>query len=240
MAAGRTSKASTSSPNAVLKIATRSINQCKRVEKYDDADTRGAVDLFLKGKFKDTSCRLVLCCTQPTLDFAGVGVVQQGGPQSRVESVSLNDAYYELKFQCESPHKEKPVCLLPEDLFPKPQRRQLARGRGGSGKTTWLRRTFNRLVEDTRYFPLLIERRQLARTWQSGKSSLETYLRQWLKDYEVGNRDDILKHLFKNAEAPSPCSSWTAGTNSVDSAPTSEPVSWDCSTSAAALSIWTF
>jgi hypothetical protein len=256
------------------------VYQCKKVEKYTAADIREAVDKFLKGDFKDTSCRFVLCCTQPltdtkqvdeiraqrdrlhpiefevwdqvqlseklkhqhavvedffslrlaqlfclsenhglpdfatartklraifsTLDFAGVGVVQEGGPQSRVESVSLNDAYYELKFQRESQQKEKPVFLLPEDLFGKPKSRHLVRGRGGSGKTTWLRRTFNRLVEDDRYFPLLIELRQLARTWESGKSSLETYLRQWLKDYEVGNRDDILKHLFENNDAPIP------------------------------------
>ncbi len=151
------------------------------------------------GKPNFDQARKRLAEVYTTLDFSGVGVVQAGGPQGRVEQLRLDDAYFELRFTPEGGKEAEPI--LPAAILTG-DRLRIVRGRGGSGKTTWLRRTFNRLLQDTGAFPFMIELRSLARDWRPTSSSLDGYLRGWLASHEVDS--EILSHIWKDNSAPIP------------------------------------
>src|SRR4051812_9746120 len=77
--------------------------------------------------------------------------------------------------------------LRTEDLLQR-SKPLVIRGAAGTGKTTCIRWLFRRLIQHQQAFPLIIELRRLARSWQGlrvkGKRrSLDAYLRDFLAEH---------------------------------------------------------
>lgn len=93
--------------------------------------------------------------------------VAQGVGTGRMLEGRLDDMYVELRFSEEfdpqEPDEGQPILV--NELI-KRKAPLLLRGAAGAGKTTWVRRTFRRLLEDERFVPILLVLRDLSRRWQ--------------------------------------------------------------------------
>jgi TIR domain/NACHT domain len=133
-------------------------------------------------------------------DLAHVGVVQTGGAGRPIEA-TLDDMYLPLRLgKKRAPAKTTSGApVTPEDLLTR-SRPLVVRGPAGSGKTTWMRWTFRRLVEREDAFPVMLVLRDLARRWQDPAGchgtarALDTFLESWIADRLGGDYRPIEVH----------------------------------------------
>ncbi|HLK61668.1 MAG TPA: metallophosphoesterase, partial [Chthonomonadaceae bacterium] len=79
-------------------------------------------------------------------------------------------------------------------------------GAAGTGKTTWMRYTFRRMLQDERTLPMLLELRAVAKFWSERKQarnrwSIESYLEYWLEENAPAYKDLGIR-VPKLLEAP--------------------------------------
>jgi hypothetical protein len=142
-------------------------------------------------------------------DLRGVGAVQAGGAGNPIEA-TLDDMYLPLRL-AEGFEPEKfdagstmqPATLVTWD---KPL---VVRGSAGSGKTTWMRWTFRRLIEMPGAIPFMIELRRLAYVWtkteaRGAERTLDAYLRDVVAESGASGWEDALPEVFKSAAGPRP------------------------------------
>jgi hypothetical protein len=137
-------------------------------------------------------------------DLSSVGITQSGGAPLEVR---LDDIYLPLRLSKTGGPSEtnagttySPLALLARD---KPL---VVRGVGGSGKTTWVRWTFRRLLDDEGAFPICVELRRLAASWgkpgnPSQGRSIEGYLEALLVEYSGAEWKDILGDFLAGGES---------------------------------------
>lgn len=123
----------------------------------------------------------------------------------RPEEVRLDDMYFELRVaEGYVPDElERGAPLLASDLLALAQPVVL-RGAAGSGKTTWMRYTFRRLLRLPEALPVPVELRALAKDWAGRKrdeQSLEKYLHDWAEAEGCPGCGPILMGLLKNPPA---------------------------------------
>ena len=118
-------------------------------------------------------------------DLAFAGVTQAGGAGRPIEA-TLDHMYLPLRlaqgFDLENTNQGERIS--PDTLVTR-RTPLVVRGSAGAGKTTWLRWTFRRLLEQEDAFPLIIVLRDLARRWQDPECkdadrSLDAFLSGWL------------------------------------------------------------
>ena len=142
-------------------------------------------------------------------DLATAGVTQAGGA-GRPIAVGLDEMYVPLRLGSYY-HPEyfssggivEPTSLLDRKI-------PLAiRGAAGSGKTTWMRWTFRRLLDVEHAFPLMLVLRDLARVWSEARPgnerSLEAFLDAWAAEqigsgWEAGH----VRRLLEAKDGPTP------------------------------------
>lgn len=137
-----------------------------------------------------------------------IGVAQGVGTGRPLEG-RLDDMYVELRFFKEFDPQERGQPILVEGLF-KRKKPLLLRGAAGAGKTTWVRHTFRRLLEDERFVPILLVLRDLSRRWQGKEAprgadrSIDSFLEESAAA-EVGKGwAPRVGELLRLAEGPRP------------------------------------
>ena len=142
-------------------------------------------------------------------ELSGIGAVQPGSAGKPIEA-SLDDMYLPLRLGRDFDIRKLDVgkVLEPEELLAR-KSPLVIRGGAGSGKTTWMRWTFRRLMELPEALPFMIELRKLARVWSETKAwgeerTLEAYLRQWVEESGAGGWKDALAGVLGAQEGPRP------------------------------------
>lgn len=142
-------------------------------------------------------------------DLRGVGAVQAGGAGKPIEA-TLDDMYLPLRLaegfepeRVDAGRVEEPSTLIAR------QEPLVVRGSAGSGKTTWMRWTFRRLVEMPGAIPFMIELRRLAYVWASTEArgagrTLDAYLRDVVAESGASGWEEALPQLFKSEIGPRP------------------------------------
>lgn len=119
-------------------------------------------------------------------DLSNTGVTPSAGATGRMVEATLDDMYLPLRF-AEGVHEG----ALGNELTPKLllQRKSglVIRGAAGSGKTTWMRWTFRRLLDEAACFPILIELRRLAQRWTTQVTAEGRTIEGYLEDCIVEN-----------------------------------------------------
>jgi 3',5'-cyclic AMP phosphodiesterase CpdA len=123
--------------------------------------------------------------------WAFSGVAQNAASGRPIEG-RLDDLYVELRFDPQLiPSKFDRGRPIDVEALRKRTKPLLIRGAAGSGKTTWMRRTFRRLLADESFVPLMLVLRDLSRDWQGQaskgeKRSLDVFLEDWLGERMPG------------------------------------------------------
>jgi 3',5'-cyclic AMP phosphodiesterase CpdA len=123
--------------------------------------------------------------------WAFSGVAQNAASGRPIEG-RLDDLYVELRFDPQLiPSKFDRGRPIDVEALRKRTKPLLIRGAAGSGKTTWMRRTFRRLLADESFVPLMLVLRDLSRDWQDQaskgeKRSLDVFLEDWLGERMPG------------------------------------------------------
>lgn len=134
-------------------------------------------------------------------DLGNVGVTQTGGAGAPIEA-RLDDMYLPLRlaegFDLRKTKEGKTIA--PKNLL-KRKKPLVIRGAAGSGKTTWMRWTFRRLLEHPSAFPLMLILRDLAIPWSrkdlQGKGrSLDHFMEDWVAE-QLGRdcREELRQQL---------------------------------------------
>ncbi|MEM7584417.1 MAG: metallophosphoesterase [Acidobacteriota bacterium] len=142
-------------------------------------------------------------------DLANVGVTQIGGATQPIV-VGIDEMYVPLRLAetYDLGKLDQGRVMLPEDLLRR--RRPLAiRGSAGSGKTTWMRWTFRRLLDLEHALPLMLVLRDLAMYWSEvttgSARSLEAFLDAWAAE-QIGSgwQEGYIKRIFEAEDGPTP------------------------------------
>ncbi len=142
-------------------------------------------------------------------DLAMAGVAQAGGAGRPIEA-TLDDMYLPLRladtFQIEKTDLGAPI--EPDELLRR-EHPLVVRGPGGAGKTTWMRWTFRRLVEDERALPLMIVLRDLSRRWaeescEGEERSLDGFLDATVAAEVGGGWEGELRKALESPDGPRP------------------------------------
>jgi len=193
----------------VPSIAVLSELQCLRLRRKDwDFDIQQLIGLLQKHGFEplqdppkreEASCPQIDPCVisryrerlspmYARWDLSPVGVAQSGGSRPAID-VELDDIYLPLRLGrgYDADELQRGLTLSPFGLLVR-GRPLIIRGNAGSGKTTWLRWTFRRLLADEGAFPMLIELRRLGSSWgapklPSDQRSIEAYLEDLLMEH---------------------------------------------------------
>ena len=139
-------------------------------------------------------------------DLRNVGATQSGGV-GRPVGAGLDAMYVPLRLapgydinKLEEGKAVKPNTILV-------RRKPLAiRGVAGSGKTTWMRWTFRRLLEEPTAVPVMIELRRLVREWgQPGKTrSIEDYIEDWAAEHLGAGFRSGISAVLRQEKGPRP------------------------------------
>lgn len=142
-------------------------------------------------------------------DLRGVGAVQAGGAGKPIEA-TLDDMYLPLRLAEDfNPEKLGEGSSLEPSMLIARQRPLVVRGSAGSGKTTWMRWTFRRLVELPGAIPFMIELRRLAYVWnkteaRGAERTLDAYLREAVAESGASGWEDALPQVFRTRTGPRP------------------------------------
>jgi 3',5'-cyclic AMP phosphodiesterase CpdA len=139
--------------------------------------------------------------------FSGVA---QNAASGRPLEGRLDDMYVELRFHPEiDPNKVDRGQPLRLKFLRERKNPLLIRGAAGCGKTTWMRRTFRRLLADEGFVPLMLVLRDLSRAWQDPaskgeKRSLDVFLEEWLGEQMGPGWAGKAGELLRLKEGPRP------------------------------------
>jgi len=142
-------------------------------------------------------------------DLGGVGAVQSGGAGNPIEA-SLDDMYLPLRLaKGFDPEKHDAGQVLTPDKLISRKYPLVIRGAAGSGKTTWMRWTFRRLMEMLGALPFMLELRGLARAWTEKKAqgeerTIDAYLRTYVGESGAGGWQEALPHILQSETGPRP------------------------------------
>lgn len=142
-------------------------------------------------------------------DLATAGVTQGGGA-GRPIAVGLDAMYVPLRLDSyyHPDYIRGGQVIEPDSLL----RRTLplaVRGAAGSGKTTWMRWVFRRLLDVEHALPLMLVLRDLARVWGESKAgserSLEVFLDAWASE-QIGSgwKAGHVRRLLEARSGPTP------------------------------------
>ncbi|HWO21035.1 MAG TPA: NACHT domain-containing protein, partial [Kofleriaceae bacterium] len=127
---------------------------------------------------------------------------------NRPAEITLDEMYIPLRFAPEldptQPDRGAPIEL--EDLI-EPRKPLVVIGGAGSGKTTWMRWTFRRLIEDARAVPFFLELRAIAAAWKTPGDAarpIESYLADALSGCGASNPEHIVSELLAETSGPRP------------------------------------
>jgi 3',5'-cyclic AMP phosphodiesterase CpdA len=142
-------------------------------------------------------------------DLRGVGAVQAGGAGRPIEA-TLDDMYLPIRLAkgVDFRKLDAGVFLEPPSLRAR-QKPLVVRGAAGSGKTTWMRWTFRRLVEDSNALPFMVELRRLAYVWNRPEArgagrTLDAYLLDMVAESGASGWEESLAIVFKARTGPRP------------------------------------
>jgi len=87
---------------------------------------------------------------------------------NRPAEITLDEMYIPLRFatQLDPSRLDRGAPISPDDLL-RHRRPRVLIGGAGSGKTTWMRWTFRRLIRDPRVVPFFLELRAIAAAWKT-------------------------------------------------------------------------
>ena len=127
---------------------------------------------------------------------------------NRPAEITLDEMYIPLRFAPKlNPTKlDRGAPIHPDDLigFRKPQ---VVVGGAGSGKTTWMRWTFRRLIQDARAVPFFLELRAIAAAWKSPHDAarpIESYLANALSECGAPDPNALVAALLTDTSGPRP------------------------------------
>ena len=135
-------------------------------------------------------------------DLKSVGGRQIDNRAGR-ESIFLDEMYVPLRFASSSDFENlgKGTTLTPDALLKREQALAI-KGMAGSGKTTWVRWTYRRLMREPRALPIMVELRKLARSWSlasTGKDrSLLAHLNDLLAEIDLEGFEKELGEILKD------------------------------------------
>ncbi len=141
-------------------------------------------------------------------DLRGAGAAQAGRNRRPVEA-TLDDMYVPLELaRSTSAHRNQPqegpsqpASVSPEDVF----RRRLPMvvlGSAGSGKTTWMRWTYRRLLSMENALPFFVELRAIGQDWpelNQAPQPIRALLEKQLRDAAVSEPQRVLEPLLAQA-----------------------------------------
>ncbi len=136
------------------------------------------------------------------------GAMQRGVREASV--VTLDGMYVLLRFLAvgaseqaeQAKQAEQGECIEPEQVLARARldqtgaRHLVVRGGPGSGKTTWLRWTFRRLLERPDALPIFVELRVLAKDWSTAPAKFEDYLAAWVDRWVGPGWRDAFMHAL--------------------------------------------
>lgn len=142
-------------------------------------------------------------------DLATAGVTQAGGA-GRPITVGLDAMYIPLRLRhgYDTDYPNWGEVMTPEALLVREQPLAI-RGAAGSGKTTWMRWTFRRLLDLEQALPLMLVLRDLAFAWSKAsmgnERSLEAFLDAWAAE-QIGSgwQKGYIKKLLETRDGPIP------------------------------------
>lgn len=125
---------------------------------------------------------------------------------NRPAEITLDEMYIPLRFgpSFDPASSEERTPILPDELLELRAPRVLI-GAAGTGKTTWMRWTFRRLIGDPRAVPFLLELRSIAATWKTPKDSarsVESYLADALSGCAAADPDAVVEALLAKPSGP--------------------------------------
>jgi hypothetical protein len=137
-------------------------------------------------------------------DLRAVGPTSMSG--RRPTMIMLDDMYVPLRFapRFESGILDRGAPIQPNDLLCQ-RGPQVIIGAAGSGKTTWMRWTFRRLLNDSGAIPFFLELRTIAAAWKTTKDatqSIETYLAEELDECGADRPKEVVATLLANTSGP--------------------------------------
>jgi len=134
-------------------------------------------------------------------DLGTVGVTQSGGASRPIET-ELDLMYLPLRLASgfDLSKTDRGEILQPESLLTR-RWPLVIRGPAGSGKTTWMRWTFRKLLRMETAFPLMLVLRDLASRWQDrtcqgAARSLDAFLESWIAEALGPGWDGSLPELL--------------------------------------------
>jgi hypothetical protein len=142
-------------------------------------------------------------------EAGGLGAIPSSGAGKRTEA-TLDDMYLPLRMdegfdltRLETGRVLEPGALLERD---KPV---VIRGAAGSGKTTWMRWTFRRLMGMPEALPFMVELRRLALVWgedkaKGGERTLDAYLRDQIAEAGAEEWKGALADVLEAKAGPRP------------------------------------
>lgn len=142
-------------------------------------------------------------------ELSGIGAIQPGGASRPIE-VQLDDIYLSLRVaEGYDPNKQDRGAVLDADSLLARNAPLVLRGVAGSGKTTWMRWIFRRLLERPSVMPFMIELRKLAALWERTDArghtrTLDDYLQCWVAESGVSGWQDQLVPLLSSKSGPRP------------------------------------
>jgi hypothetical protein len=136
--------------------------------------------------------------------------LRTAGPQPTVSNrpveITLDEMYIPLRFAAEQdPSRfDRGAPIMSDDLL-QPRRPQVVIGGAGSGKTTWMRWTFRRLIRDPRAMPFFLELRAIAAAWktpQDAGRAVDLYLIDELTACGVSDPGAMVAALLVDPSGP--------------------------------------
>jgi hypothetical protein len=120
--------------------------------------------------------------------------------RNRPVEITLDDMYTSLRFDAELDPAtlDRGAPIITDDLV-RPRRPLVVVGAAGSGKTTWMRWTFRRLIRDPRAVPFFLELRAIASAWkipQGAGRAIDSYLADELTDCSIGDAPAVVAALL--------------------------------------------
>jgi hypothetical protein len=127
---------------------------------------------------------------------------------NRPAEISLDEMYIPLRFgpEHDPTRHDRGAPIQPDELLG-PRRPRVVIGVAGSGKTTWMRWTFRRLIRHPRAVPFFLELRAIAAAWnapQDAARSIESYLADTLDGCGAADASAAVAALLADASGPRP------------------------------------
>ncbi len=188
-------------PGVVAEVAARRVRAPRLTPRLPELERDAHQAAFLR------TFRQRLRSAYSRWDLTHAGVVQAGG---RPLDAALDDMYLPLRLGAgwSSGATDQGAAITPEELVAR-ESPLVIRGPAGSGKTTWMRWTFRRLLAMERALPIMVVLRDLARRWQAPDCrgpdrSLDAFLDRWIAEHLGSGWEGGLRKLLTAPDGPRP------------------------------------